>query len=370
MTNATHETSGRVADTTPDGTGLSPLWRRRALRFLLLLIPVGALAVVALLRSTGEGEARDPLSWPFARDSIWNTPIGSDAEYVPAGLEPELAADGAITIDPEHLSLDPEAPLRTLRLPEDTDQADPQVHVRSDLEHDGDYNGCATLLDEDGVSVWQGQPLDLEEGGEPTWRYTIPSEPVDLRGPGVEGCHGGSRMSGVGGTLRVGELSGEAPLRHALKINVHCEDYCWRGDTEQESRRWPALRADSYWDSDRYDGKNPALRMGSLLALPPETDLSDVTDPKVRKIAEALRDYGGYVVDDTAWDVHALSADDRLLASGEWPARDDEEFHDQLQEVFTQLHVVDNNDVDAVGGGGAPRAPLAPCFADEPDCES
>src|SRR2546430_4206697 len=30
--------------------------------------------------------ARDPLTWPFSRDSIWNLPIGSNANYVWANI--------------------------------------------------------------------------------------------------------------------------------------------------------------------------------------------------------------------------------------------------------------------------------------------
>lgn len=372
MATGTYEDAGQSGQPGLTSTSQRTVRGRRANRRLLVLalLPVllAAVALVAVLRSPGDEPFRDPYAWPFARDSIWNTPIGSDAEYVPAGLGPELEADGAITVDPEHIALDPTAPLRTLRAPGEAGDG-ALVHVPDDLAHDGDYNGCATLLAEDGRSVWQGQPLELEPGEDPSWRYTIPSRPVDLHGPGIEGCHGGSRMSGVGGSLRVGELEPGEPIRHALKINVHCRDYCWQGEDQQGSSRWPALTADAYWDSDRYGGSNPALRMGALLALPPDTDLSDVTDPKARRIAEALQDYGGYVVDDTAWDVHALSADQRLLDSGEWPARDDEDFHGQLQEVFTQLHVVDNNAPDAVGGGGEPRRPLAPCLEAEPACD-
>ena len=34
---------------------------------------------------SGELSERDPCLWPFAADSIWNTPIGSAAVYVPRG---------------------------------------------------------------------------------------------------------------------------------------------------------------------------------------------------------------------------------------------------------------------------------------------
>ena len=62
-----------------------------------------------------------------------------------------------------------------------------------------------------------------------------------------------------------------------------------------------------------YGGKIPALKMGALLALNPSTDTSYITHPKVRKIADAMRDYGAYVVDNTAWDVHAYDFDIKLL---------------------------------------------------------
>src|SRR5206468_9710606 len=35
---------------------------------------------------------RDPLTWPFTRDSIWNLPIGADAVYVPANIQKATAA--------------------------------------------------------------------------------------------------------------------------------------------------------------------------------------------------------------------------------------------------------------------------------------
>ena len=40
-------------------------------------------------------ELRDPYKWPFAATSIWNMPIGSEAQYVHAMIEPA----GGMTID-------------------------------------------------------------------------------------------------------------------------------------------------------------------------------------------------------------------------------------------------------------------------------
>ena len=45
---------------------------------------------------------------------------------------------------------------------------------------------------------------------------------ADLRGDGVTNSagQGASGMSGLGGTIRLGELTGERPLRHAIKTCV------------------------------------------------------------------------------------------------------------------------------------------------------
>jgi len=56
--------------------------------------------------------ARDPLNWPFSRDSIWNLPIGSNANYVYAGIR--HATSMAYFTDADILVLKPSAPLTTV----------------------------------------------------------------------------------------------------------------------------------------------------------------------------------------------------------------------------------------------------------------
>lgn len=337
----------------------------------IVAVPVLGVSAQAATASAAEAPAvlpgtRDPLTWPFARDSIWNSPVGSTAKYTPAGIATANAWRGEITVDPEYISMNRADPLKTLSTGGQAGHG-ARVRVPVDMAHDGSWNGCATLLAEDGRTAYSGQPLKLTAGGNPSWPYTVQRTGTDLRGAGVEGCHGGSGMSGIGGSLRVGELASSAPLRHALKVNLFCKKYCWKGTSMADSKRWPALAADSYWASG-YAGRVPAVRMGALLALPPTVDLSQFTDPKAKKLATAFRDYGAYLVDDTAWDVHGISVDQRMLTSGEWPSGAQTTFHAQVQKLFTQLSVVDNNTAASVGGGGTPRAPLAPCFADDVAC--
>jgi len=50
---------------------------------------------------------RDPVSWPFAADSIWNMSIHNDAKYVDAQIG--MPMEAGPTIDPEILILQPNA---------------------------------------------------------------------------------------------------------------------------------------------------------------------------------------------------------------------------------------------------------------------
>jgi hypothetical protein len=170
-------------------------------------------------------------------------------------------------------------------------------------------------------------------------------------------------MSSIGGSLRTGELTGSDPIRHALKLEVWSR-YLY-DDAATGGRRWPALRANS-GALTRYRGSVPALRMGALLALPPRATAErlGVRSAAGRKIVAALRDYGGYVVDDSSLDAvdlcvehgaaadvvrrtgHALEADPALQAD--------------MARIVAALAVVDDNGPASVGGHGARRAPWAP----------
>lgn len=279
-------------------------------------------------------------------------PIGSNAVYVPAGIEYAGGWSGQITRDEELIGVNPNDPLKSLN-------GEEWVHVPPSMEHDGSWNGCAVFLRDDNNTIVQGQPLELSPGGNPSWEYDYTffgnDEYLSLYGEGRGGCHGGSGLSGIGGSLRPGELNGPSPIRHVLKINLWAKRFL---SCQSNGYRWPAYRADAYMDCGSYGGDNPALRMGSLLAIHPSVNCDTaVSSGHARKLCHALQDYGAYVVDDTYWDVHAFALD----ANAEFG--DGGSFHDDMQDLFQILHVVDNNSATNLGGGGTPRAPLAPPFA-------
>ena len=325
---------------------------------------------------------RDPRLWPFASDSIWNMPIGSEAKYVPAGIGP--ATNQGMTVDEDIIIMTPDAPL-TAVYENDADWKRGADRCRidglklADLPIPKDFvtvpwrgltpNHAAAVLLRDGRTLHQSQPFSrCEPGTNALTHYVSPD--VDLYGAGIEGAHGGSLLSSLGGTVRLGELVPGGVIRHALKINLYCKKYISRNVDRTPGYRWPC-RVGYACDDGRCGGTNSALEMGALLALKPDFDPASLETEPARILARAFMDYGAYVVDDTAWDVYALETEwgpaGRVLDEFKKAWGFDFEVKEQntpwskdMRTIFTNLCVIDNNARDRIGGGGAPRQPLAP----------
>lgn len=331
--------------------------------------------------------SRDARRWPFSQDSIWNIPIGSNAQYVPGNIE----IPNRFTTDEDIIILHPDAPLTDLYYT-DISWGSSAREYRSRCERTGglirrfpipfNYTfiaspnttpnaGVAVLL-EDGESIFQGQPFSrCDVGGYATMRYPG-SRIQNIYGPGYYGAHGGSGLSAIGGTIRVGELMPGSVIRHVMKVNLYAARNLAYFQDGSPGYRWPALRSDSY-ASGVYGGSNAALEMGSLLALRPDFNVNSLRTEPARILAQAFRDYGAYVVDDTAWNAAALvievGPDGDVAEEFEdeygYPIRTSDSnspWYQDLASIFSQLHVIDNNSEGSIGGGGTPRQPLAPPF--------
>ncbi len=319
---------------------------------------------------------RDKRLWPFAADSIWNMPIGNDAVYVQAGIAPA----SSLSIDEEYLVFpSPSDPLRpfftngvwgagrcatktfrySINLPDAFQVGDAKGRLTP--------NAVAAILAADGRTLKQMNPVSrCDPGGPLTAGWIAPDQ--DIYGPGILGAHGGSGLSSIGGSIRKGELTSDDPVRHVLKVNLWGRRWL---SQSSGGHRWPAVAADSFFDNpdnpEAYAGQLPQLRMGALLALPPDVDIPSLglATPAGRKLAWTLQNYGAYVVDDTTWDSHALDVESGVAAefrdaygygieasSGPW--------YQDMMRIFGLLAVVDNNGPDSIGGGGVPRQWLAP----------
>jgi hypothetical protein len=210
----------------------------------------------------------------------------------------------------------------------------------------------------------------------------------DLLGFGRTGAHGGTYLSSIGGTIRLGELVPGGVIRHALQIDLNGSNY-FNSTTRY---RWPA--SDSDWcarpppqGSYCYRGTNRALQIGALLALKSDFNFSQLRTNAAKILAHAFQDYGAYAVDNAGWSVYDLSLEfspsgrvvDEFNAIWGFPfsSGQNTQWMYDIDRIFSNLHVVDNWDnatwtrVSASGGaegagGGTPRVTWAPPVAAPP----
>lgn len=338
-------------------------------------------------------QTRDPIKWPFSQNSIWNMPIGDSAVYVRANLEP--AETAGLTIDEDIICLDSSAPMTEIyqnfagwnasksrcdaegKLLYSIPFPDSLVYSMDTWDGRTPNAGLVSLMP-DGVTIKQSQPFARCYAGMPgTSLYLFDDE--NIYGEGIYGAHGGSGLSALGGTIRIGELMpGSGPIRHVIKMNIYAAENILY-DSLKKGFTWPALKADGY-AAEVYGTKRTTpfvkeVLMGSLLALPPWIDLDSLvfeTEPG-RRLAKVFQDYGAYIVDDTYWDAWAIETE--WGPNGKWS----DEFKNaygfsfetggkqnawsrDIEKIYSNLHVVVNNGPNSIGGGGNPSRPLAPPF--------
>ena len=212
---------------------------------------------------------------------------------------------------------------------------------------------------------------------------------TSIFGDGALGSHGGSGLSGVGGTIRLGELlQSSGPIQHALKLELQHQWYygltrlqptsAYNGGRGQYV--WPATGSDGGTEKvpgGLYGGSDPNVAPGALLAVPAEV-AKEVKTTTVAggKVLQALVDYGGYIVDDTGGgnsvaicmeaDVnsemrtaygYAMTYPHGVSSS---PTDPGHALYADLLAIFQALHAVTNNAPESVGGGGVPRVPTKP----------
>lgn len=346
-------------------------------------------------RSASTAASRDPYVWPFSVDSIWNMPIGSSVEYGPA----ELEAAGHVGIAAQHiLRLEETDPMRdvlggnghgdqacngslalgyALPLPDAWFAPDQRLSIAPGLMR----NGAGAFLMPDGDTLVQLEEILRCEPGGPVFaaehtRFFENQGRISIRGNGIDGVrgHGPSQMSAVGGTIRLGELTGKSELLHAIKINPWARKYLHYSE-EVPGYRWPAQGAANYADHPARGyrpesfgrSSNPELVLGSLLAIPSDIGVADIplnTEP-AKILFQAMQDYGVYFVEDSGWDSWDLVvehgvADELNTHYGIKVRAFEGPWFEDLNTLIRLLQVVTNNGPYSVGGGGIPRRPMAP----------
>ena len=119
-----------------------------------------------------------------------------------------------------------------------------------------------------------------------------------------------------------------------------------------------------------YNGTNPHLRPGALLAIPQSAASMQVLEglqtAPARKIMWTLINYGAYIGDDTAANRGTFGVENGVQEEFEtvykqpFDAKHGSTFYEDLLTVFQSLKIVGNSAEDSIGGGGKPVQPLAP----------
>lgn len=347
---------------------------------------------------------RDRFLAPFTPTSIWNHPIGSSAHYIPAGIysgSPSSRTSPPVCFhnDLEYAVLaTPSTPnltwmdtsgdfpgsCSTIAKPVSTLPFPPTFTTSCDPNNAG-----AAVLLPDNRTLVQLQPLYRHNLTHfVAWYHTGAPIPfpweMDILGDGALGAHGGSGLSAIGGSIRSGELSATTPpITHALKLELWAHAFYFANWTTMDPKSaytWPATGSDSYTFNTQgagYNGTNPYLKPGALLAVPPATSATlapTLTTTPAAKILHALTFYGAYIVDDTGSRAGggAFCAQDTVNAEVEaeygysiaiskplTPTQGGD-FYKDLVAIYQALSVVVNNGPESVGGGGVPLAPMAP----------
>jgi hypothetical protein len=347
--------------------------------------------------STGGGTgnfptSRDASKWPFAQNSIWNVPIGSNARYIDADLGPI----GQVIPDLEYIYFSKaNDPVQKVflsnpgvpRVNESQTTSYVSIQIPDDYIVADGYQGytpnnAAAIIAPDGKTIQELQPFTRPTRGGKVWAFnpTIGANyesTLDIKGPGYFGSHFGSLMSTLGGSIRPGEINGADPIRHAIKLELSTDQLFKDAGNPANSFRWPARNADG--DTREYgvfNKSNSALRMGSLLAIAPnvtETSLGLQT-AQGKKILKVLQDYGAYIVDTSGGSEYKPNggypiniAAESSVVKNEFsfdgsPSQNTAWFND-FKKMMAVIKVVDNNTPGSIGGGGTPRQPLAPPFS-------
>lgn len=343
-------------------------------------------AVTAPLGSAPVPAARDPLLWPFASGSIWNTPRGAAATMHPARLSPphvdvdvdylvRTSATDPLTPTYDYATFGPGRCRGNIPQPQaryhpelGTPIRVPTTFVLPDATRRpyATPNNSSAFLDPDGHTLHQFNATARCAPDAPLYGYR--TYDGDIRGDGRLGGHLGSGLSSIGGDLRAGELFGAQPLDHALKIDVTPSSLSYSASSATPGFRWPADLADGYAAHD-YRGRDPQLVMGSLLAIPVSataTSLGLRTEAG-RRLLAAFQSYGAYIADTTGDSDASLCVDSRALP--DYRARTghdleaDRDLQSDLQHLFRALQVVTDDGPSMVGGPGVRLAPPAPPLA-------
>jgi len=342
---------------------------------------VSSFLIIALNNSVKSQnfDYRHPFYWPFAETSIWNTPIGEDAVLV----NTTLTNSQYIGVDEEYFIVTDSinSSKQAINIPTSWEVRWPGTEawwqdsvwvpnnlIIPDATLGSTPNACATILLPSRDTIVQLEPACRVVANSHIVGYRSGTD-YSLYSDGTSGSHYGSCLSAMGGSIRLGELTGLAEIRHALKLNVWGSRLYY--SSINQGFRWPALCSDNY-ASTGYLGSDPNLMMGTLLAIPRNISAAQlgISTQSAAKILIALQNYGAYITDDSGWNAYDWCMEIGVIeetqtALGEIITGDSGSFFNDMQILLANMKIVNNNTSSTVGGGGIPVTNVALNFCTE-----
>ena len=302
---------------------------------------------------------------PFSPTSFARRPIGKGAQYAAAGVDASNCNSDIFDFVQESAN-NPEWKLYDNRWNWDNRMTGSDTGIRLRLPanfkvytqaSNPGANAGVVVFNQDGSRIRELSPTAANSGSKIKIIYSgvgdFPpaAQGLDANGDAMNGGHGGSGIT-LALALRSGDLTRQGGVGHPLAINLWGAKF-YNRDCKP---RWPANRVDSYAQGN-YKGTNSNLRPGSLLAIPPSitAQQAGVKTPKGVALFEALRLYGAYCTDDSAWDSADFACD--VVVSKDFDSIPLAEKRAMLK----LLNVISNNESGGTtSGGGDPLTGAAP----------
>lgn len=366
----------------------------------------GGTQLVLTQNKSADPTTRDPLVQPFVPESIWNMPIGSGAQFVSANLaaDPPGGDYGYIEADDEGIVLNPTSPLTSVyysgvgwsggdRCAYTTTGSENGLPVSVPIPSsytvpNGTNNSAAVFLLSDNQSLVSMEPFARCTAGSYGTAYVTSTQwNANLYATGYFGAHGGSYLSNLGGTIRLGEMRPtQAGPTHALKIDLTGPVEFFHPSSYSVAFTWPAHAADNPgWElygtqSPAANANNWYMVMGALLAIPSSVNINEIglRTQMGLQLAWTLQNYGAYIVDETGGAgmnicvEHGSAGNFEDQFQSDWGFSfnahvvDNTEWIQDIEMIRPLLSIVTNNSSSSIGGGGTPLQPLAPALPPPP----
>lgn len=295
-----------------------PRWPKVAMWLCLTSLCFGMICAAAAAATPGTTRPSNAFQAVWDRDFLHPVPAGASYETIPGGLS---AGRLGLDVNYEIAAADSDPVVDVVRAGSwGIRRTGTSVAAKTHLPFswvlpDADFQnpvGPDCLDTQRGPNEQPNNPVIILNGSHRQPVFLNGAARPTMGGPiygfVVLGTHGGSRL--IGGELTLVELATDS-INHALAINIWGRKYLSRtGRGFVAPARNKDFGFDDPKDANYYNGTIDDLKMGSRLALDATVTTADlkITSPTAMALFHALKAYGVFIVDNSAWDCLYINA--------------------------------------------------------------